>query len=102
MDWLIEKVLHQVDQSPDLVAEARCSGLIGNILRDLEPLDYNVSDARYQDLLDRVMAIFDAKRSQSVPIEERIAAADALGQAGDPRIDFQRDVVLQIKSFSEQ
>ena len=26
-----------------------------------------------------------------MPLETRIAAADALGQAGDPRLDFHRD-----------
>ena len=36
---------------------------------------------------DRVLAIFDRERIQRVPIEVRIAAADALGQAGDPRLD---------------
>ncbi len=34
------------------------------------------------------MGIFDRERSQSVPIETRIEAADALGQAGDTRLDF--------------
>ena len=33
------------------------------------------------------MAIFDLEGSDTVSIEDRIAAADALGQAGDPRID---------------
>jgi len=91
VDWLIGNVLNALSQSPDLAAQARCSGLIGNILRDLEPVKYNVSDARYHKLLQRVMAVFDRKRFQDVPVEERIAAADALGQAGDPRIDFARD-----------
>jgi formylglycine-generating enzyme required for sulfatase activity len=34
-----------------------------------------------------VLGIFDAQRSRSIPVEVRIEAADALGQAGDPRID---------------
>ena len=37
------------------------------------------------------MAIFDREKSRSVPIETRIEAADALGQAGDPRLDFGRN-----------
>ena len=61
------------------------------MLRDLEPLKYPVPDGRYHDLLKTVMAIFDAKQSESVPIETRIAAADALGQTGDPRLDSRRD-----------
>ncbi|MBC8871588.1 MAG: SUMF1/EgtB/PvdO family nonheme iron enzyme [Planctomycetes bacterium] len=91
VDWFIGKVLDQLGDSPDLAAQARCAGLVGNILRDLEPLKYKVSDARYHPLLDAVMAVFDRQRFQDVSAEERIAAADALGQAGDPRIDFARD-----------
>ena len=37
------------------------------------------------------MDIFDPQRCASVPSKTRIAAADALGQAGDPRIDYRRD-----------
>ena len=37
------------------------------------------------------MAVFDRERSQSVSVEERIAAADALGRAGDPRLDMSRE-----------
>ena len=57
------------------------------MLRDLKPLDYEVPDARYLKLLDQVLGIFDATRSRTIPIETRIEAADALGQAGDPRLE---------------
>jgi hypothetical protein len=61
------------------------------VVRDLEPLNYQVSDARYPALLQAVTAIFDRARSASVPLDQRIAAADALGQAGDLRLDPCRD-----------
>ena len=51
------------------------------MLRDLEPLDYEVPDARYLNLLDEALGIFDATRSRAIPIEIRIEAADALGQS---------------------
>ena len=38
-------------------------------------------------LLERVLAIFDKVRSKTVPIQDAIAAAEALGQAGDPRFE---------------
>ncbi len=91
VDWLLRSILADLGSSPTLAEEARCVGLISGILRDLQPMKYQVSHPRYGDLLDRVMAIFDHEQSQKVPIEERIAAADALGQAGDPRIDFARE-----------
>jgi hypothetical protein len=91
VDWLIAAIFDALGESPTLAEQARCAGLISGILRDLEPLNYQVSHPRYRDLLANVMAIFDRKQSRKVPVEERIAAADALGQAGDPRIDFTRD-----------
>jgi hypothetical protein len=90
MDGFIGKMLEGLGTSPALADQARCAGLIGAILRDLEPMKCQVSDPRYHGLLDAVMAIFDRNRSQSVPVEERIAAADALGRAGDPRLDMRR------------
>jgi formylglycine-generating enzyme required for sulfatase activity len=47
---------------------------------------YKVSDGRYDESLRLVMDIFDAEKSKSVPFEDRLAAAEALGQAGDPRL----------------
>ena len=67
--------------------QARSAGLLGAVLRDLKPLDYEVVDARYLKLLDKALGIFDAARSRAIPIETRIEAADALGQSGDPRLE---------------
>ncbi|TVP97198.1 MAG: NACHT domain-containing protein, partial [Planctomycetaceae bacterium] len=91
VDGLIATMFSGLGESPALADQARCAGLIGAILRDLQPLNYQVCDPRYHRLLDDVMGIFDRDRSESVPVEERIAAADALGRAGDPRIDLHRD-----------
>ena len=61
-------------------------GLLGAMARDLAPLQYEITDSRYPGLLERVLGIFDAARAGSIPIEVRIEAAEALGQAGDPRL----------------
>jgi len=84
-------LLDGLGPSPSLADQARCAGLIGSILQDLAPLKYEFPDPRYHGLLDAVTAIFDRDRSQTVPLAERIAAADALGQAGDARIDQRRE-----------
>lgn len=91
VDGLVSTILDGQSASPGLADQARCAGLLGSVLCDLKPADYQVSDSRYAGLLHSVMAIFDRERSQSVPIETRIAAADALGQAGDVRIDFNQE-----------
>ncbi len=84
VDALLRKVLDQMGKQPTLANRARCVGLIGALLPDL--LGYTVSDERYGESLRLVMGIFDAKKSESVPFQDRLAAAEALGQAGDPRL----------------
>jgi hypothetical protein len=85
VDGLFDVILDQLGDNPQLEAKARCAGLLGGVLNDLSPLGYRPSDKRYAEILDEVTAVFDAKRSQSIPIEKAVAAAEAIGQAGDPR-----------------
>lgn len=87
VDGLVSAVLEDLGSNASLAAKARCAGLLGAVFRDLKPLGYEPAGVLYQGLIDEVYAIFDAGRSESVPIQDRIAAAEALGQAGDPRID---------------
>ena len=90
VDALIGDLIAEVWPDGELAAQARCVGLLGAIHRDLVPVAYDVKHADYPELQNRVLAIFDRQRSPSVPIDVRIAAADALGQTGDPRIDHRR------------
>ena len=87
VDALLRKVLDGMGSQPSLVklaARAKCVGLIGALLPDL--VGYTVSDPRYGESLRLVMDIFHAEKSKAVPFEDRLAAAEALGQAGDPRL----------------
>jgi formylglycine-generating enzyme required for sulfatase activity len=84
-------LLDGLGPSPSLADQARCAGLIGSILQDLAPLKFEFPDARYHGLLDAVTAMFDRERCLGVPLAKRIAAADALGQAGDARIDLRAE-----------
>ena len=89
VDALVSAVL---DQSSDkLRDQARCAGLLGGILRDLETLKYQPSDARCAPLMEAVLGIFDAKKAAKIPLQTRLEAADALGQAGDPRLRVPAD-----------
>jgi formylglycine-generating enzyme required for sulfatase activity len=84
VDALLRKVLGQMGERPTLANRAKCVGLIGALLPDL--LGYTVADERYAESLRLVMDIFDAAKSKSVPFNDRLAAAEALGQAGDSRL----------------
>jgi formylglycine-generating enzyme required for sulfatase activity len=91
VDNLVRTMIGNASGNATLADQARCAGLLGAMLRDLEPIGYEPPDQGYKCLLHQVMAIFDRERSQTVPIETRVEAADALGQAGDPRLDLRRN-----------
>ncbi len=84
VDGLFSAVLEQT--RPTLPDRARAAGLLGAIVNDLRPLDYDPSDPRYRQLMDAVLGIFDREKSQGIEFAVRLEAAEALGQAGDPRI----------------
>jgi len=84
VDAFLRKVLDQMGDEPGLAARAQCVGLIGGLLPDL--VGYTVEDVRYEESLRRVMDIFDKGKCESVPFGDRLKAAEALGQAGDPRL----------------
>ena len=89
VDGLVKTILDFATEGKklQLTDQARCVGLLGGLLRDLEPFEYRISNPAYDKLLDGVLAIFETRRSTSIPIDLRIEAAEALGQAGDPRLD---------------
>jgi formylglycine-generating enzyme required for sulfatase activity len=84
VDALLRRVLDKMGGQPSLADRAKCVGLIGALLPDL--VGYKVADKRYDESLRLVMDIFDAEKSKNVPFTDRLAAAEALGQAGDPRL----------------
>jgi len=84
VEALVRKVLDGMGKRPSLAERAKCVGLIGSMLPDL--VGYEVGDIRYAESLRLVMDIFDAEKSKSVPFEDRLKAAEALGLAGDPRL----------------
>ena len=86
LNLLVERVLSTADGS--LTSLARAVGVFGRILRILTVYDYQ-PPARHgwQEARDRVIDIFVLEGASQVPIDQRIAAAETLGQVGDPRID---------------
>ncbi|MBL8290607.1 MAG: SUMF1/EgtB/PvdO family nonheme iron enzyme, partial [Bryobacterales bacterium] len=86
VDGLIGALLDGLGPKPTLAVQAQCAGLVGAIVRDLRPLGYSPTDPRYQQTLDAVLGIFDKDKAASVEFRMRLEAAEALGQAGDPRL----------------
>jgi hypothetical protein len=87
LNLLVERVLGTTADG-SLISLASAVGLIGRILRILAVYDYQPTvRLGWEEARARVMEIFTLDGASRVPVKQRIAAADALGQAGDPRID---------------
>ncbi len=86
VDGLFGAMLGRLGEKPSLAEKARCVGLIGGMLSDLRPYSYNLPDPRYQRMLREVLEIFDREKSRGIDLQVGLAAAEALGQAGDPRL----------------
>ena len=99
VDGLFSAVLDQLGKKPSLAGRARCVGLLGALVRDLTPLDYKPADPRYQGTLDDVMGIFDTDKSKGIEFQVRLEAAEALGQAGDPRLAEDNWITIEGGSF---
>jgi formylglycine-generating enzyme required for sulfatase activity len=86
VDGLLRAVLDDLGNHPALADQARYAGLVGAIVRDLRPLNYRPSDDRFAEVLEAVLGIFEASKAKAVDFQVRLAAAETLGQAGDPRL----------------
>jgi hypothetical protein len=89
VDRLLERVLALLPDPPQLPDQARVAGIMGRLLEPMDAFEYRPLPEltkRHRRLLDAAMAIFEPEGAAQVPVEARIAAAEALGQGGDPRL----------------
>jgi len=61
---IMEQLCQSGGNEARLSREARCFGLMGAMLRDLQPYEYTVGDPRFAGLKERIEAIFDAIRQR--------------------------------------
>ncbi len=76
---------------------ARYASLLGAMLRDLRPFRYSYSDPDWDALFESVMGVFDA--NCELKIQDRLEVAEALGQAGDPRLEENNWVAIPGANF---
>jgi formylglycine-generating enzyme required for sulfatase activity len=91
VDGLFGAMLDRIGQDATLAEKARCAGLMGAMVSDLRPHSYKLPHPRYEQMLQEVLAIFDREKSRGIDLRVRLAAAEALGQAGDPRLRLPKD-----------
>jgi formylglycine-generating enzyme required for sulfatase activity len=90
VDDLVVAVINALGERPTRAEQARAAGLLGALVRDLAPFGYRPADPRYVGMLDAAMAVFDPAQAPAIPLADRIAAAEALAQVGDPRLGWTR------------
>jgi hypothetical protein len=83
---LVRAVLDRLGPNAPLAAKAKCAGLLGGMVNDLKPLGYQPADPRYGELMAAVLGIFETGPALQIEFKVRLEAAEALGQAGDPRL----------------
>lgn len=98
VDALFESVLNNLGRNPSLAQQARCVGLLGAIVRDLRVFGYEASDPRYRTMLESVLGMFDPA-GEKVAFKFRLEAAEALGEAGDPRIVSDNWITIPASEF---
>ncbi|MEO5340470.1 MAG: SUMF1/EgtB/PvdO family nonheme iron enzyme [Magnetococcus sp. MYC-9] len=89
VDCLLERVLAMGGETPDLPMQARIAGIMGRLLEPMSAYQYPVPqtiERNHQTILHSALAIFTREGAKRVSIQTRIAAAEALGRAGDPRL----------------
>ncbi|MCP4664575.1 MAG: SUMF1/EgtB/PvdO family nonheme iron enzyme [bacterium] len=99
VDKLLDRVLALRGPAPDLATEARIAGIVGRLLQPLTVYHYRPRAeiaAAYEAALERSMAIFTVEGAGEVPVKDRIAVAEALGQGGDPRLAAERDNFIEV------
>ena len=99
VDRLLGRVLALRGEDPDLASDARVVGILGRLLRPLGVLGYKPAgeiSATYDAALEQSMAIFEVEGASKVPVEARIAAAEALGRGGDPRLAPGKDNFIEV------
>jgi formylglycine-generating enzyme required for sulfatase activity len=99
IDSLIEEMLDGLGAGASLRERARCVAVIGATLEDLQAVKYRVNDPRYGENLERARAIFDREAGREVEFEIRLGAAEAIGQAGDPRLKADNWVHIEGGTF---
>jgi formylglycine-generating enzyme required for sulfatase activity len=99
VDGLLGAVLERTPAEAHLKLKARCAGLLGAMLRNLRPATYEFADKRYEEILEAALGVFDAKKSKGIDLSVRLEAAEALGEAGDPRLREDNWITIPAGAF---
>ncbi|MFN7919781.1 MAG: SUMF1/EgtB/PvdO family nonheme iron enzyme [Bryobacteraceae bacterium] len=90
LDRFLQRILAGLTgKSAKFETVAKGVGLMGRLLRDLAGWDYHLPadlEKKYRALLKRAEEVFEPKGARALDLQTREDVADAIGQAGDPRL----------------
>ncbi|MCP5115764.1 MAG: SUMF1/EgtB/PvdO family nonheme iron enzyme [bacterium] len=89
VDKLLDRVLSLRGEEEELSQEAWVASVVGRLLQPLAAYGYTTRPGirlLYEEALNRSLEIFEPEGASRVAVKVRIAAAEALGQGGDPRL----------------
>ncbi len=90
INHLIDEIIDRCpkpDHHKNLPQIARTVALLGSMVRDLSPYEFQPTNPDYEKITQSVMGIFEHKTFRQIPVQIRIEAADALAKVGDPRLE---------------
>jgi formylglycine-generating enzyme required for sulfatase activity len=89
LSLLFEDLTQHAVSEKRLERKAHAAGVLGNMLADIAPFEYQLSGTaarQYGELRDAVMAIFQKGKARQIGLKTRVAAAEALDQASQARL----------------
>ena len=101
VDLLLGKILAVAETEGTVLAAAKCSGLMAALLADLDGWQYTMGSdlaGRHSAILKKALSVFKLEGSD-VPFDTRLEAAEALGQAGDPRLKEDNWITVPGRTF---
>ncbi len=97
---LIDRIIERAPKergNEKLAEKAKVCALLGGVVQDLSPYNYEPLNPEYREIIKSVMGIFDKEVFRSIPVKIREEAADALGRVGDPRFDREKELWVRIR-----
>lgn len=97
VDLFLNRVESLVDGASGLVQQVQAFGILDRLLAPLVAYYYSPRaeiEARREALRNRILPIFSPEGAAKVEVKLRIAAAEALGRSGDPRLT--RDTLIEL------
>jgi hypothetical protein len=99
VDELLRRVVAMAPEGAALGDEARAAAILARLLAPLGACGYKVPanvEAAHKGRLERCLEIFTVAGARAVPVHTRIEVAEALGKAGDPRLQPECDNFLPV------